>query len=82
MTTPQDYDRTQLHGITLERILTELVEHFGWETMGQRIQIRCFISQPSISSSLKFLRKTPWARTKVEEMYLLMRRNQAAAEKR
>ncbi|MDB4896784.1 MAG: hypothetical protein JWN15_3046 [Firmicutes bacterium] len=82
MTTPQDHARTQLHGITLERILTELVDHFGWETMGQRIQIRCFISQPSISSSLKFLRKTPWARTKVEEMYLLMRRNQAAAEQR
>jgi uncharacterized protein (DUF2132 family) len=82
MTTPPDHTRTQLHGITLERILTELVDHFGWETMGQRIQIRCFISQPSISSSLKFLRKTPWARTKVEEMYLLMRRNQAAAEQR
>lgn len=59
-----------LHGITLERMLTELVERFGWERMGRRITIRCFTDNPSISSSLKFLRRTPWARAKVEEMYL------------
>jgi uncharacterized protein (DUF2132 family) len=75
MTTPRDRTGDPLHGITLESMLTELVDHFGWEAMGQRIQIRCFTSEPSIGSSLKFLRKTPWARKKVEEMYLLMRGN-------
>ena len=59
-----------LHGKTLESILTELVENFGWEAMGERIRIKCFNDNPSISSSLKFLRKTPWARTKVEELYV------------
>ncbi len=58
-----------LHGKTLEAILTELVEKVGWEKMGQRIKIRCFIDEPSIKSSLVFLRKTPWARAKVEYMY-------------
>ncbi len=58
-----------MHGITLERILTELVEHYGWNAMGQKIEIRCFTSDPSIASSLKFLRRTPWARQKVEAMY-------------
>lgn len=77
MTTPDDQTRNPLHGITLERILTELVDHFGWETMGQRIKIKCFTEDPSISSSLKFLRKTPWARTKVEEMYLRMQNKRA-----
>lgn len=76
MTTPQDQSRDPLHGITLERMLNELVDHFGWETMGRRVQIRCFTSEPSISSSLKFLRKTPWARQKVEEIYLQMRAKQ------
>ena len=61
-----------LHGKTLEAILTELVETLGWEAMGQRIKIRCFVDEPSIKSSLVFLRKTPWARTKVEYMYLKM----------
>lgn len=70
MTTPHDQTRNPLHGITLERMLTELVDHFGWEIMGQRIQIQCFRNDPSIGSSLKFLRKTPWAREKVENMYL------------
>ena len=60
----------ELHGITLESIITRLVEHYGWDTLGQRIDINCFKSDPSIKSSLKFLRKTPWARTKVEELYL------------
>jgi uncharacterized protein (DUF2132 family) len=59
-----------LHGITLESILTRLVDYYGWDQLGKRIEINCFISDPSIKSSLKFLRKTPWARTKVEELYL------------
>jgi uncharacterized protein (DUF2132 family) len=58
-----------LHGITLERMLTELVAHFGWEEMGRQVAIRCFLFDPSIKSSLTFLRKTPWARAKVEDMY-------------
>ena len=59
-----------LHGITLEQILSRLVERLGWEEMGRMIQIKCFTIDPSIKSSLKFLRKTPWARKKVEELYL------------
>ena len=59
-----------LHGITLERMLTELVAEIGWEHMGELLSINCFLSDPSIQSSLKFLRKTPWARAKVEKMYL------------
>ena len=59
-----------LHGVTLETILKELEAHYGWEELGKLVPIRCFISNPSISSSLKFLRKTPWARSKVEELYL------------
>ena len=59
-----------LHGKTLEAILTQLVETVGWEKMAYRIKIRCFIDEPSIKSSLVFLRKTPWARAKVEYMYL------------
>ena len=62
-----------LHGVTLEAILTRLHAHYGWEQLGQRIDINCFISDPSIKSSLKFLRKTPWARQKVEELYLATR---------
>lgn len=62
--------RDPLHGITLEMILTRLVERLGWEEMGRRVDIRCFNIDPSVSSSLKFLRRTPWARKKVEEMYL------------
>ena len=59
-----------LEGKTLAEILTELVEKIGWEKMGQAIKIKCFNDEPSIKSSLTFLRKTPWARTKVEELYL------------
>ena len=59
-----------LHGITLERMITELVAEIGWEHMGKLLTINCFLSDPSIQSSLKFLRKTPWARAKVEKMYL------------
>ena len=60
----------ELHGITLESLLTRLVEHYGWDGLARRIDINCFISDPSIKSSLKFLRKTPWAREKVEKLYL------------
>ncbi len=59
-----------LHGITLEKIINTLVEHYGWEELGQLINIRCFNLDPSVKSSLKFLRKTQWARTKVEKLYL------------
>lgn len=61
-----------LHGKTLQMILTELVAHFGWETLGHHIPINCFTNNPSMNSSLKFLRKTPWARKKVEQLYLRM----------
>jgi len=66
-----------LHGVTLEMMLNELVAHFGWPELGQRIAIRCFTSDPSVASSLKFLRKTPWARQKVEMLYGFMKRDQA-----
>jgi len=59
-----------LHGKTLENILTELVTKYGWAELGYRIRINCFLDNPSISSSLKFLRKTPWARKKVEDLYI------------
>lgn len=59
-----------LHGITLESLLTRLVEHYGWGELARRIDINCFASDPSIKSSLKFLRKTDWARKKVEDLYL------------
>ncbi|HEY8994105.1 MAG TPA: VF530 family protein [Lacunisphaera sp.] len=58
-----------LHGVTLEAILTQLVAHYGWAELGRRIRIRCFNFDPSISSSLKFLRRTPWARKEVENLY-------------
>ena len=59
-----------LHGITLEKVVTKLVEHFGWEELGKRVTIKCFNYDPSVKSSLKFLRKTYWARLKVEKLYL------------
>jgi len=59
-----------LHGITLKEILVQLHEYYGWEELSNRIRINCFFENPSINSSLKFLRKTPWARTKVEELYI------------
>ena len=72
MTEQKDKARKQdpLHGITLKMIVTELEEKYGWEELGRRINIKCFTNDPSISSSLKFLRKTPWAREKVEALYL------------
>ena len=66
--------RNPLHGVKLEDIVTQLSEHYGWEDLGQRVPIRCFTFEPSVSSSLKFLRKTPWAREKVESLYLFMLR--------
>ncbi|MEO5795436.1 MAG: VF530 family protein [Rhodoferax sp.] len=73
---PAKQTRNPLHGLTLEAILTALVATYGWESLGQQINIRCFTSDPSIASSLKFLRKTPWAREKVEGLYLFMQREQ------
>lgn len=66
-------NRDPLHGVTLEMAVTFLVERFGWEELGRRITIKCFTNDPSISSSLKFLRKTPWARAKVEALYVSSR---------
>ena len=68
--------RNPLHGVTLEKMLNELVAHFGWEELGRRVRVRCFTENPSIGSSLKFLRKTPWARAQVEELYLFLQREQ------
>jgi uncharacterized protein (DUF2132 family) len=66
----EEQPHNPLHGITLEQILTSLVDYYGWEELGKDININCFTSNPSIKSSLKFLRKTPWARKKVEDLYL------------
>ena len=68
MNTPQP--KNPLHGITLEMIVTQLVQQYGWAELGKRIPIKCFTENPSIKSSLKFLRQTAWARKKVEELYL------------
>ncbi|MEK1907277.1 MAG: VF530 family protein [Pseudomonas sp.] len=65
--------KNPLHGITLEKLLIELVEQYGWEGLAKRIDVRCFKNDPSIKSSLTFLRKTPWARTQVEELFVAMR---------
>ena len=73
---PSVQPRNPLHGLTLEAIVTALVAHYGWQELGRRIPVRCFTSEPSVSSSLKFLRKTPWAREKVEGLYLFMLRDQ------
>ncbi|TDR73630.1 uncharacterized protein DUF2132 [Paludibacterium purpuratum] len=67
-----------LHGRTLAAILQELVDYYGWEALGRRVEIRCFTHEPSIESSLKFLRRTPWARAKVEALYLEMRHDKPA----
>jgi uncharacterized protein (DUF2132 family) len=66
-----------LHGVTLERMLVELVTHYGWPALGEQVDIRCFRLDPSIASSLKFLRRTPWARQRVESLYLFMLRDAA-----
>lgn len=67
--------RNPLHGITLEKIVTDLVAHHGWAELGRQVPIRCFTENPSVSSSLKFLRRTPWARAKVENLYLALVRS-------
>ncbi|MEA1966862.1 MAG: VF530 family protein [Thermodesulfobacteriota bacterium] len=64
-----------LHGVTLEQIVNSLVEHHGWDELAKRIKIRCFNSNPSVKSSLKFLRRTPWARKKVEALYIATKKN-------
>ena len=70
-----DQPRNPLHGLTLEAILTGLVAQYGWPGLGERIPVRCFLSDPSLKSSLAFLRRTPWAREKVEGLYLFMLRD-------
>ena len=66
-----------MHGITLEQVVNSLVAYYGWRELGERINIRCFNSDPSVKSSLKFLRKTPWARKKVEELYIALQKKSA-----
>ena len=75
-TTPATQPRNPLHGLTLEAIVTALVAHYGWPRLAEQVPIRCFAVDPSVPSSLKFLRKTPWARDKVESLYLYMLREQ------
>jgi uncharacterized protein (DUF2132 family) len=83
VTPNQEQPRNPLHGLTLEEIVRELEAYFGWVELGQRIPVRCFTHDPSVNSSLKFLRKTPWAREKIEGLYLFMlrekRRSQGAS---
>ncbi|MCB9626801.1 MAG: DUF2132 domain-containing protein [Sandaracinaceae bacterium] len=74
--------KNKLHGVTLERIVTELEAHYGWVELGQLVDIRCFQQDPSVPSSLKFLRRTPWARAKVESLYQFMLREVAREQKR
>lgn len=71
---PPAQPRNPLHGLTLENVLTALVAHYGWAGLAERVPVRCFANDPSIGSSLKFLRRTPWAREKVESLYLFMLR--------
>ncbi|MEY3938391.1 MAG: hypothetical protein RL659_1232 [Pseudomonadota bacterium] len=82
-TPTQEQPGNPLHGLTLEAIVRELEAYFGWVELGERIPVRCFTHDPSVNSSLKFLRKTPWAREKVEGLYLFMlrekRRSQGAS---
>jgi uncharacterized protein (DUF2132 family) len=82
---PPAQPRNPLHGMTLQAMLVALVDHFGWDELGVQVPLRCFTHDPSINSSLKLLRKTPWAREKVESLYLFMlreqRRDQLAASR-
>lgn len=71
---PAEQPRNPLHGVTLEAMVKALEAHYGWADLARRIPIRCFTHDPSVNSSLKFLRKTPWAREKVEGLYLFMLR--------
>jgi uncharacterized protein (DUF2132 family) len=81
MTDTPAQPKNPLHGMTLEKIVTDLADYYGWEGLGDRINIRCFTHDPSVGSSLKFLRKTPWARDKVESLYLFMLRDMRRAER-
>ncbi len=81
-TSVNDQPRNPLHGLTLEAIVRELEAYYGWLELGQRIPVRCFTHDPSLHSSLKFLRKTPWAREKVEGLYLFMLREKKRYESR
>ena len=76
-----DQPKNPLHGITLEAIVTELVAFYGWPELGQQVRIKCFQENPSVPSSLKFLRKTTWAREKVESLYLFMLREKKRSAK-
>ena len=67
---PDEQPNNPLHGTTLEVVVTQLVDYYGWEELAQRVNINCFKKDPSVKSSLKFLRKTPWAREKVESLYI------------
>lgn len=79
--TPEPQPRNPLHGVTLEAMVRALEAHYGWADLAQRIPIRCFTHDPSVASSLKFLRKTPWARDKVEGLYLFMLREIQRAQR-
>ena len=70
---PEERQGDPLHGVTLKTVITELVAQYGWQALGERIAFNCFTNDPSITSSLKFLRKTPWAREKVEKLYISMK---------
>lgn len=74
--------RNPLHGLTLEAIVTALVAHYGWPGLAERVPLRCFSQEPSMGSSLKLLRRTPWAREKVESLYLFMQREQRRSSPR
>ena len=78
---PPSQPRNPLHGMTLEAILVALVDAYGWQGLDERIPLRCFAFEPSVKSSLKLLRKTPWAREKVEGLYLFMLREQRREER-
>jgi uncharacterized protein (DUF2132 family) len=81
-TAPPAQPRNPLHGVTLEMIVTALADHYGWDGLAERVPVRCFSSQPSVSSSLRFLRRTPWARDKVESLYLFMLRERRREQSR
>jgi uncharacterized protein (DUF2132 family) len=75
--TNAEQPKNPLHGVTLEQVVTQLVAHYGWPGLGEAVNIRCFQVDPSVASSLKFLRRTPWARQQVESLYLFMLREVA-----
>ncbi|MBA3012960.1 MAG: VF530 family protein [Proteobacteria bacterium] len=75
MTAGEHQANNPLHGVSLAQIIDTLVAHFGWETLGDRVKIRCFTTDPSVKSSLTFLRKTPWARKKVEDLYISVQKS-------